>query len=188
MLLGIPAVYELAEANNFYQAEIRNGIDLRALARDRESSMNALSLGEQKRLEGICAHYKEGLTKEKIPGVIEELRARLIDRYNKKPACIQRQGQDLALPLTWQEFKGLQLTPEERKSAFEAYYKHKDHTALRYLSAPNLWMHPDAAYVIEDERTRQRRSTFIENQTLIALFYLAAKDERIAATEGHSPC
>ena len=49
ILLGIPAVRELAAQQNFYQNEIRGQFNLRDLAQDRESSMKALTTEEQRR-------------------------------------------------------------------------------------------------------------------------------------------
>ena len=53
ILLTIPLVRELAEANDYYAGERRGELDLRALARDRESSMKGLTQGEQRRLTAV---------------------------------------------------------------------------------------------------------------------------------------
>lgn len=47
LLLTIPAVHALALQNNYYHNESRGGLDLQTIAQDHESSMQALSTGEQ---------------------------------------------------------------------------------------------------------------------------------------------
>lgn len=53
VLLHIPAVRILAEENNYYRREQQGRFDLAALAADCESSMTALTQGEQQRLQAL---------------------------------------------------------------------------------------------------------------------------------------
>ena len=150
VLLTVPAVRELAEQNHYYQNEVRAGLDVTALARDRESSMTALSTGEQQRLQAASDRYQPMLTRRGVDDVMQELRLNLEERYRLHPAKIESQdieSQDLNLPFDWEAFSQEDLSTEQRQAALIAYYQNKDHTAWRYLSKPNPWMNPDASYV-----------------------------------------
>ncbi len=72
----------------------------------------------------------------------------LIHRYHQEPAKFGIFGK---LPLTWQELDEFKQEQEwsERvfTNALQEYYKHKIHTAWRFLTSPNNWMDP--AYVID---------------------------------------
>ena len=85
--------------------------------------------------------------------------------------------------MSWKKFARIlpTLSQEEAKAAYQAYYQHKDHTAWRYLSKPNHWMHPHAGYVYISDDHQTRWSTFEEYQPLIALLFLGATDEQIVA-------
>ncbi|WP_298626955.1 hypothetical protein [uncultured Legionella sp.] len=63
VLLAIPAVHALATEHDFYVNEQRHGIDVQALAADRESSMKALTQGEQQRLQALTQRYQSLLDK-----------------------------------------------------------------------------------------------------------------------------
>ena len=185
LLLDIPAVRELAERNDFYRAEERRGLDLSQLARDRESSMHALTTGEQQRLAQAIEAYKLTMDGAGVPFLMELLRAQLIERYHTHPATSTRdEGTPFTLPLTYEEYRALALSADEQKRALEAYYQHKNHTALRYLSKPNAWMHPRAGYVYINEARTERWSTFEEYQPLIVMLWLAAQDSTREPTEG----
>lgn len=187
LLLNIEAVRVLAEQNNFYREEARRGVDLRQLAHDRESSMAALTTGEAKKLEGAIAHYQPLIKNAGLSNVMQGLKNELIVCYEKNPASIiDSQGKAIILPLDYTAFQALKLKKADYDKALIAYYKHQDHTALRYLSKPNAWMHPDASYVYISEDRTQRWSTFEEYQPLIAMFYLAATDTKAEATQGHN--
>ena len=183
ILLNIPAVQALAATANFYQDEQQNGLDLRALASDRESSMRALTQGEQQRLEGANQKYHPEINRLGAPRIISELKDLLIERYRANPAKVKTEdGKLIALPL---EFDKLASLPADTKAqALKSYYQHPDHSAYRYLSKPNPWMSKNAAYVHRDGEDAW--STFEEYQPLISLMYLAAKDEDIPAINGHT--
>ena len=69
----------------------------------------------------------------------------------------------------------------------EAYAKHADHTAWRYLSKPNAWMHEDAAYVeVDPNNPTERWSTFERYRDLISLCYVAAIDKEADPIEGYT--
>ncbi len=188
VLLTIPAIRALAEQNDYYRSEARGGWDLRALARDRESSMHALSTGEQKRLQRATDRYQPMIKTAGVHNLMDELRALLETRYRHDPAKITRDdGSELVLPQDWREFKALiPLSPEETEHALKAYYQNKDHTVLRYLSKPNPWMHETASYVEVNDNHTERWSTFEDHQPLIALFFLAAQDSEIRCIDGYT--
>jgi hypothetical protein len=192
LLLAIPAVRELAAANDYYRAEQRGALDLRALADDRESSMTALSQGEQRRLRAVIDQYQPLLQESGVTQCMDDLRQTLIGFYEALPATITIDNQDgststLTLPATWGAFQGLALTAEQRQDALKAYYQNPHHTAWRYLSKPNFWMHEQASYVYVDEHNHHHKwSTFEEYQSLISLLYLAAIDEETVPIDGYT--
>lgn len=187
ILLNIPEVRLLTEQNGFYRAEINGRLDLGKLARDQESAMTALSKGEQKRLDAAIQRYQPILESRGVAHLIDALREQLRTRYEKNPATITKDdGAKIALPMDFADFKKMGLNQNEYKRAAKAYYQHKDHTAWRYLQKPNPWMNPEAAYVYHNIRTGERWATFAEYQPLIALFWVAACDESIPPTDGHT--
>src|SRR3990167_3350816 len=191
ILLTIPRVRELAEANDYYAGERRGELDLRALARDRESAMTGLTQGEQRRLAAVNERYKAILANTGINNLIDDLRLQLKARFLQNPATITMDDGSLKeLPVLYADFIKLKLSENEKARALEAYYRHKDHTALRYLAKPNMWMHRNASYVYVDNNNHSLKySTFEEYQPLIALLYCAARDENIAQedSEGFTP-
>jgi hypothetical protein len=58
VLLALTNVYQLAQTANFYRDEAHEGLDMRALAENRESAMRALSVSEQRLLTHASAHYE----------------------------------------------------------------------------------------------------------------------------------
>src|SRR3990167_8070941 len=189
ILLTIPRVRELAEANDYYAGERRGELDLRALARNRESAMTGLTQGEQRRLTAVNEKYKDILANAGINNLIDDLRLQLKARFLQNPATITMDDGSLKeLPVLYTDFIKLELSENEKSRALEAYYRHKDHTALRYLAKPNMWMHRNASYVYVDNNNL-KYSTFEEYQPLIALLYCAARDENIAQedSEGFTP-
>lgn len=189
ILLNIPEVRILTEQNNFYRSEINGPLDIGQLVQDQESSMVALSLGEQKRLNNAILRYQPILKSKGVTQLINDLRTQLRERYEKNPAfIIDQKGKKIVLPMDFVEFKKLGLSGEEQQSALKAYYQHKAHSAWRYLQKPNPWMNPEASYVYRNVKTGEQWATFEEYQPLIALFWLAAGDnaQLMAPTEGHT--
>lgn len=200
ILLGIPEVRQRAEQHEYYRQEAAGAVDLAALARDRESSMVALSVSERKTVETVSAHYRESIARMGgTEALFLELKNYLKAHYTEHPATIALPTSDeglleeIALPFEWGELQALReaLTPEQYALALEAYHRHDVHTAYRYLSKPNYWMAEGAAYVCvyydaQNQPTSLRYSTFEEYQHLIALFYLAASDATMPALEGHT--
>ncbi len=193
LLFTVPAVNTLAAQHNYYQEELRNGVDARALAEDRESSMRALSTGEQKRLQRAIDHYEPQLKALTTRNIINTLRNTLVARYKAHPAEIVDDNHcKRSLPMNWANFNALSLSkksPEdggvnEHERALNAYYQHKDHTAFRYLLMPNPWMHNDASYVCINEAHTYRWSTFEDYQPLIAMLFLAATDGKAEPCDG----
>src|SRR3990167_8789701 len=189
ILLNIPLVSELAEANDYYAREMRGELDLRELARNRESAMTGLTQGEQRRLAAVNKKYKAILANTGINNLIDDLRLQLKARFLQNPATITMDDGSLKeLPVLYADLIKLKLSQNEKARALEAYYRHKDHTALRYLAKPNRWMHEHASYVCVDNNDHSLKySTFEEYQPLIALLYCAARDENIEDSEGFTP-
>ncbi|RUR09053.1 hypothetical protein [Legionella sp. km772] len=193
LLIGIPAVHDLAAQNNYYQDELRGAINLRALASDRESSMTALNQGEQDCLKQVTEHYDAQLKHLGISGVMNELRETLKTRYTDNPAFIISVDADTGkpvktnLPMEWEAFQDLHLSTDDYARALTAYYQHSEHSAWRYLLKPNPWMHEKAHYVYTNaDNEKEKWAAFEEYQALIALLYLAAKDRDIAPIEGYT--
>ncbi|WP_115705294.1 ankyrin repeat domain-containing protein [Legionella sainthelensi] len=184
LLLNIPAVRELAQQYNFYQNEQQEGVDLREFAADTESSMTALTQGEQKRLHAAIERYEPLLKQAGAPAVLEDLRYTLESHYRANPAVLATENESIYLPLSWNDFVALSLTPMQREKALKAYYQNKPHTAWRYISKPNHWMHEDAGYVCINEERTERWSNFEEYQSLIGILYLAAIDELAPCIDG----
>ncbi|WP_115705729.1 ankyrin repeat domain-containing protein [Legionella sainthelensi] len=190
VLLNIPAVRMLAEQNNYYLHEQQGRIDLAALAADCESSMTALTQGERQQLQAVTHRYQPLLKQAGITQVMMDLRTTLQAHYESHPATItiSKNGhrEELMLPMTWNEFITLRLTPEQKAQALTAYYQNKAHTAWRYLSKPNPWIHDRASYVAVNENRTERWSTFEEYQPLISLLYLAAIDKDTPCIDEHT--
>ena len=187
ILLNIPAVRDLAVAADFYRLEQRNGLDLRAVAADRESSMHTLTQGEQKRLEDANQKYQPEIKRQGISHIISELKNLLSTRYTTNPATVEtKDGKLIELPLEFRDFQALanSLSVTIKEQALKRYYRHPDHSAYRYLSKPNLWMSNDAHFVYRNNEGSW--STFEAYQLFISLLYLAAKDEQTPAINGHT--
>ncbi|KTC92178.1 ankyrin repeat domain-containing protein [Legionella cincinnatiensis] len=190
VLLNIPAVRLLAEQNNYYREEQQGRLDLAALAADRESSMTALTQGEQQQLQAVTDRYQPLLHQAGVALVMMDLRTTLQAHYEAHPATLllQKNGcsEELILPMAWSDFTALHLAPEQKTQALTAYYQNKAHTAWRYLAKPNPWMHEHAGYVyINDEHT-ERWSTFEEYQSLISLLYLAVLDKETPCIDDYT--
>lgn len=187
ILLNIPEVRALTEENDFYRAEMLGQLDLERLSQDRESSMTALTQGEQKRLDAAINTYGPALKKSGTGKLMNALREQLKERYVANPAyIIDSEGNKIILPMDFTAFQKIKLNKENYQLALNAYYKHKDHTAWRYIAKPNPWMHPDAEFVYMDRRTSAKWSTFEEYQPLIVMLWLAASDKTMAPTDGHT--
>ncbi|HHM2299132.1 TPA: ankyrin repeat domain-containing protein [Legionella anisa] len=191
LLLGIPAVRELAAQNNFYHAEQHGALDLQALAQDRESSMTALTQGEQQRLKRAITHYQPMLKQASVPAVMEDLYTTLTQHYEQNPATltIEHQGKQttITLPLRWEALQALHLDEPTHQDALKVYYQHKVHSAWRYLSKPNPWMHEQASYVyVNPHNTAEKWSTFEEYQSLISMLYLAVMDKTMPCIDHHT--
>ena len=192
LLLTIPAIRNLAAQYHYYRNEVRGGMNLAAMAQDNESSMRALSTGEEKRLAAALARYQPMIQAAGVPNLMAALRDTLTERYHATPASIMITSEGkaptpLILPIRWEDFQQLHLTPAQRAEALTAYYQNKDHAALRYLSKPNPWMHEQAAYVTFNPSNPQEKwSTFEEYQSFIAMLFLAAQDTEIPPTEGYT--
>ncbi len=183
ILLRIPDVEHYARTNNFFGYELRDPSSLRQIANDQESSMRRLSSGEEQRLQEVLKKYEPQIRAIGIPHIMDELRKTLKKRYESHPAFIEAH-QPMNLPFDWLEFQKLELNSHDRTQALKAYYQHPEHTAFRYLMAPNPWIHPDAEFV--NRIPGGFCSTFEDYQFLIALHYLGAIDESSAPIDDYT--
>ena len=145
-----------------------------------ESSMRALTEDEVKKLRQAAKKY---LPKTKQLGgaaaVIDSIKKQLITRYEENAAMFNPEdGSIISLPLSADAFNQLALSPEMHARALISYYQHPLHSAYRYLSKPNSWIHPEAEHVYR-EPDGTAYSTYETHQELIALMYLAVTDEDI---------
>lgn len=207
MLLEIPAIASIAHINVnseqenelFHLAHYIENQDALALlltipnvrmlveAQAHESSLIELTQTEQKRLNRAIQYYQPQLERIGVQNIINKLCTWLIKRYQQDPATININEQKLSLPSDWTSFNSLNLTESQKQEALKAYYQHQDHSAWRYLQKPNPWIHEQASFIYVDEEDPTRRWSSFENiQKLIALFWLAATDTEISATEEHT--
>ncbi|NDH08369.1 MAG: hypothetical protein EBY16_01900 [Gammaproteobacteria bacterium] len=185
ILLAITDVQLLAQSHDYYPEEQAHGIDLRALAKDHESSINALTRNEECRLNAALKYYQPKIAEHGIDQIIQTLRKILIQRYQARPATITTQDEkDIKLPVDWTIFQALDLSADSKAQALKAYYQHPDHTAYRYISKPNPWIDAQAPFAIADEQGAY--SSFEAYLPLIALQFLAAIDEDFPASEGYT--
>jgi hypothetical protein len=188
-LLQIDAIRDLAEENDYYQNSGASGVDLRALATNRESSMVQLNEAERQVLDSALKHYKPLLDSKSIEGHLEALKKDIIEHYQSNPATIETKNKKiLKLPLLYQDFIALKLKDKEHKQALTAYYKHTVHGAFRFLSRPNFWIHPNASYVNVNPANRNERwASTDRSHHLIAMMYLAALDKNTPCVREYTP-
>ncbi|MDF1795761.1 MAG: hypothetical protein P1U63_04395 [Coxiellaceae bacterium] len=189
-LLVVPAVFEIAQANNFY-VDVLSGetCDLKAIAADAESSMRAVSKAGRNMLENVNLEY--GVQVQMLGGidaVINTIKNDLKQSYLKNPAMCEFDGKLRPLPFEWSELQVfLQgLEPDATARVMQAYYQHEDHTAFRLLSSPNRWMSDVASFVYIDDARVGRTAIIDDLKKYIAPLYLAAKDESVEAVDGHT--
>lgn len=180
----------LAEAARNQQAGVHSMTDIQRLAQDQESSMHVVTAATKAYLQKAADHYWPMITEVGADTVFEELKGALKERYIGKPAFIFRDnGEKVFLPLEWGAFQALQLTGDEEKRAFNAYYRDKNHSALRYLMEDNPWMHPNAVFrtAVFDEdghRSADLRSNYEYFKPEILIRWMAAKDPDIGIVDG----
>lgn len=193
LLLQLPEVHNLAEQSNFYRQTQCRGLDLAQIARDRESSMVALSVSEKKLVTNIQKHYQPKI--EDIGGGIsvafQYLLKDIEQRYEAFPAKLDIDGKETVLPFSQRDFvkmlKDKIIKTDYFSLAMQAYAKNIYHTSYRYLSKPNVFMHQNAAYVYQFEQRGRiyRYSTFQEYINIVVPFFLAASDEVTPAIDGY---
>jgi hypothetical protein len=190
ILLAITDVRVLAAENNYYEDEPGGAIDLAAIAlNDHESALRALSQEEKLGLEAAIVRYMPKV-QESREALFGHLLHALGTLYTREPASIMVGSEVRKLPLDWASFSALcaSLTPEQQEAALKSYYSHKTHTAWRYLSAPNYWMHPEAEYVAVDPEDPSKREAVIDDAhlDLILLYWQAASDSDIPDEDGYT--
>ncbi|MBS0358195.1 MAG: hypothetical protein JSS53_02825, partial [Proteobacteria bacterium] len=182
-LLTIEAVRAEAEANNYYEGA--DGIDIAALARDRESSMTALLPEEQERLSKIETRYANivkdiGGNEAVVNEFREYLEAAFLSEEHQSERTVILKGKKYLLP--FEEFE-LDMFVDingfstvEIEAIDQVYFKNMYHSAYRYILKPNPWMDPRASYVYINDARTERWSTFEEYEGMIAYLWLAASD------------
>ncbi len=184
-LLHFPEVRRLAVENNYYDG---SGIDVRQLVQNHESSMVALTSYEQAQLDLLENKYRGQIAR--LGGnhrVFLSLKEELHARYDANPAIIMVRGRPLRLPFSYAEFQRLPLSVAAKRDALKAYHEHPDHCASRFLSKPNLWIHPRAEYVEIDERYPHLRwAAFQPYIPMMCCFWLAASDGSAIGPEGYT--
>jgi hypothetical protein len=169
-LLTIPAVNALEQAQQQ---------SLGAQFGHQEASMAALTEDEHKRLGNAEKKYLPEIAGlGGAAAVIDLIKQDAIKRYAAAPATLNlADGHVIALPLSFDDFVGLELEVDSHALALKSYYQHPLHTAYRYLSKPNRWMHPDAPHVHRGAAGAYAMHEGYEE--LIALMYLAVCDKDI---------
>lgn len=190
-LLAFPHVRELAERNNFYRQETTVfGGDLRDVAENRESSMRGLNPEELKIMADIeVAYGTEMQNLGGISGTLTCFKNELKENYLKNPArIIFNSGQETTLPFEWTDLErlGKHYNGNFLNRALKAYFLHPDHTAYRYLSIPNYWIDPNAAFIAHGPN-HTHWANFKDFEKYIAYFYLAAKDKKIGTIQDITP-
>jgi len=170
--------------NNYIDNEVPVENDLRVLAQDAESSMHALSEEENACFQDALNHYEPSIKAAGIANIMDDLKDMLRSRYQENPAIFRFPTFTYPLPLEWNEFQDLEFSQHDhnKDEAIKAYAQNKDHTALRFLSAPNHLMHPLAEFI----NRKEMRALFVEYQLQICLFYLAAIDTESIPTNGYT--
>jgi len=172
----------LQSAIDFYQPQIEQAVTA-ALANEDEEFIIIQKQRIKKSITWEAFNSMPDLRRKEVISRmgLEACREQLRQRYHANPATIIIDEKKIVLPLEWNDFIKLNLDETQKESALNAYYSHKDHTALRYLSKPNDWMSKHAFY--QKSEGNQRWSYFESYQELIVILWLAATDETIGTIE-----
>jgi ankyrin repeat protein len=186
-LLDFPEVRRIAAANQYYQQA--DTIDIQRMVMHQESAMIALNPTEQQQLNLLQQRYLPEIDAQGgVARFFIELNAELRRRYEEHPATISLQGSVIRLPFLYEDFQSLNLIPEEQAMALSAYYTHTEHTACRFLSKPNRWIHPEAEYVeVDPENPHLRNASFETYVPMICCFWRAAADGTAIGPREYSP-
>jgi hypothetical protein len=161
---------------------------IQSISQDHESSMKVLSPCEENCYVNALRYYKPQVVERGISNVMNQLKNTLQIIYQSLPASFYNQeNQHISLPLSWEDFINLRLSLTDYKVACVAYYKHPAHTALRYISKPNHWIHPQAKYALSDaQRPEEKWAYFEDYQPMIAFLFLAVIDASSTPTDDHT--
>lgn len=179
-LVAIEAVRLAAEEASFYPEDqvLNQGPSLREIAENRESSMRGLTEEENRRIGRARKYYGAMIKQVGAKWLVHDLHEAIGQFYEKHPARFEDENNPevpIILPLDYESFSDLNLSPGNHNKALSTYHEHYIHTAYRYLMKPNSWMHVNAGYVIRDEHGRGW-STFERYEDLLALLWLAVQD------------
>ena len=83
------------------------------------------------------------------------------------------------MPLKWDAFQKLNLSPAEYAIALNAYYKNSVHTACRFFLRPNPWLASDASFVEVVDNNGGRAANYSALKEEITLLTFAAFDKDI---------
>lgn len=154
--------------------------NLQNLARDQESSMHVVTAATKAYLQTAADHYGPMINEQGSENVFYGLKEAIKERYEENPAFIfTDHGEKVFLPLEWDPFQDMTLTADEKERALKAYYRDKNHSALRYLMEYNHWMDPDATF-----RSADHRSNYEYFKPEILIRWMAAKDPTIGVVDG----
>lgn len=189
-LLAIPALFEAAQHHGYYP-EASARLKLTELAHNKVLFTLGLNHQEQVQVKNLELTYQEKIAfyPKGIKSVINELRAFLEQAFLAEEHLTLRQANirnviytlpvDYSTLTAWLKIHAFKAAEIQQIKA--VYYKNIYHTAWRYLSKPNCWMHPQALYGYVNEAGRW--STFEEYQSLIAYLWIAASDSHYSSLE-----
>lgn len=187
---------------------------------DQESSMH-ITTPENAAYDKLCRRY-EKICQQRFPlyYMQENIMKELEKQYYNEPAQIElidpvdfsvvarteeaesnttARKNTLLLPLHYEEFIAMSLSPETRQRAYVAYYKHLVHCAWRLLLEQNTWMNHTATFVLRTTATAtitataaategaaadvSLQSNFRKHVTLINVMYAAVIDTSPMSTQ-----
>jgi hypothetical protein len=198
-LLAIPAVNELAQANNMYVDRVGNN---RALI-DLMDVHRKLSPAEENIIAKVKEHYSsEVVAHGGADAVIQDLRNKLKKAYWKNPSIVRTtDGRDIHLPfdagdIAVEEGENpnadagafpktsldaflQQFNPDTQSKILQAYYANPYHTSYRYLLDSNPFLAAEAPFT-NPAADGGKYSNFKDFKEELAIFYLGAIDEEFA--------
>lgn len=146
--------------------------NLRDLANNRESAMASLNPQHQQQIGAIQIRYAQAFAARGVEGIINDLRAFLVQNYQQNP--VMHNGR--ALPLEY----NAALSPDVQA----LYYANKAHTAYRYLCIPNPWISPAASYSERLPSGGASARIYPDDKIVLAYLWLAACDTSVPAPDG----
>lgn len=154
-----------------------------------ESAMRSLTSDEETQYQAVLQYYhSQVIQKGGVTTLFDALKEELASHYHRSPAQCDSSTQKITLPLTWNDFQKMPLTPTEYELALHAYYQHPTHTAWRYLSIPNPWLSEKARFILTDDCNPYIRYANLPTsyQAWLVTCWLAATDPDSPPTQGYT--